>query len=131
VPPRADVEGEARSRDAAKLEKQTTAMGQAFQDAAARHKATVDVKVTRNYSGFRVGKESKMLLRLMAAARAIGVEPRLEESGGGSDVNIFRTHGIDALAISAGYSDVHTTGEHQTIPELVKATEMLLQAIVM
>ena len=65
----------------------------------------------------------------MAAARAVGIEPRLEESGGGSDVNVFRTHGIDALAVSAGYAAVHTTDETQSIPDMVKAAEMLLKAI--
>jgi tripeptide aminopeptidase len=69
------------------------------------------------------------LQRLMAAARAIGIEPRCEESGGGSDVNIFRTHGIDALVISSGFGDVHTTAEYQNIPELVKAAEMVLRAV--
>ncbi len=76
-----------------------------------------------------MGPENAIVQRLMAAARAIGVEPRLEESGGGSDVNIFRTHGIDALVISVGFGDVHTTAEWQSIPELVKATEMLLHAV--
>lgn len=129
VPPLVDIEGEARSRDAGKLERQTAAMTQALRDAAARHKTTVDITVTRNYNGFRVGPDNATVQRLMAAAKAVGIEPRLEESGGGSDVNIFRTHGIDALVISAGFGDVHTTAEWQSIPELVKATEMLVHAV--
>jgi tripeptide aminopeptidase len=129
VPATAEIEGEARSRDEAKLEQQTGAMVDAFKAAAARYGASVDITVTRNYSGFRAGAGSAVLQRLMAAARAVGIEPRLEESGGGSDVNVFRVHGIDALAISAGYGDVHTTAETQSIPDMVKAAEMLLKAI--
>ena len=129
VPEWVEMDGEARSRSEGKLETQTAAMVQALQDAAARHGAQADVKITRNYNGFRVGQESAVLRRLMAAAHAVGLLPRLEESGGGSDVNIFRTHGIDALAISVGYEGVHTTGEYQSIGELVKAAEMLLAAI--
>ncbi len=129
VPPLVEMEGEARSRDESKLARQTAAMTQALRDAAARHNTTADITVTRNYNGFRVGTDNAMVQMLMAAARAVGIEPRLEESGGGSDVNIFRTHGIDALVISVGFGDVHTTAEYQNIPELVKATEMLLHAV--
>jgi tripeptide aminopeptidase len=131
VPERTEVTGEARSRDGAKLEAQTAAMVKAFQDAAARHGAQADIVVTRNYSGFRAGPGDPMLQRLQAAARGAGLKPRLEESGGGSDVNIFRAHGIDALAISIGYEAVHTTSEWQSIPEMVRTAEMLLKLVTM
>ncbi len=131
VPALATIDGEARSRDAAKLEAQTAAMVAAFESAAQRHGATVDIKVTRKYDGFRVSEQSSAILRhLMAATRALGIEPRLEESGGGSDVNIFRTHGIDALVMSCGFGAVHTTDEYQSISELLKAAQILLKAIV-
>ena len=60
VPGRVDVEGEARSRNEAKLKKQTGAMVHAFEEAAARHGARAELTVTRNYHGFRVrgGKRS-------------------------------------------------------------------------
>jgi len=131
VPERVEIDGEARSRAEGKLQVQTSAMVDALRSAAARHGGRVDVTVTRNYDGFRIGLESATLQRLMAAARAIGIEPRLEESGGGSDVNIFRTHGIDAVTISVGYGAGHTTSEYQDIPEMVKTAELLLKAIVM
>lgn len=129
VPARVDIEGEARSRNEAKLEAQTAAMVRCFEEAAARNGARADVQLTRNYNGFRAGPDSPALQRLMAACRAVGIEPRLEESGGGSDVNIFRTHGIDAITTSVGYDEVHTVAEHQSITELVKSTEILLQAV--
>ena len=67
VPAITEIEGEARSRDEAKLKQQVTAMVDAFNSAAARHGATVDLTVTRNYSGFRAGPDSAILQRLTAA----------------------------------------------------------------
>jgi len=129
VPERTEVEGEARSRDEAKLEAQTAAMVRAFEEAAKRHGARADVTTTRNYNGFRVAADDPTLLRLMAAMRAAGIGPLLEGSGGGSDVNILRAHGIDALAISVGYRDVHSTCEVQSIPDLVETAELLLRIV--
>ncbi len=129
VPEQVVTEGEARSRDEAKLQAQTAAMVNAFHQAAARHGAKAEVAVSRSYDGFRVGEDNPTVQRLMAAMRAAGIEPRLEASGGGSDVNIFRAHGIDALAISVGCRDAHTTNETQSIPDMVKCAEVLLKAV--
>ncbi len=129
VPARVDMEGESRSRDGAKLDAQTATMVQALRSAAERHQATLEIKVTRTYGGFRVGPESPILQRLMAATRAMGIEPRCEASGGGSDVNVFRTHGIDALAMSVGYAEVHSMAEHQSIVEMAMAAEILLKFV--
>jgi tripeptide aminopeptidase len=129
VPDRVEIVGEARSRNEEKLEKQTATMAQALHDAAARHGATVDIAVNRNYHGFRVTPDNPVLQRLQAAIRACGIEPRSEESGGGSDVNVFRRHGIDALAMSAGYNQVHTKSEYLNISDMVNVARVLLAAL--
>lgn len=129
VPERVELLGEARSRNEEKLERQTAAMVQSLNEAAARYGAKVEIGVTRAYNGFTLKETDPMVARLMAAANSLGIKPLLEATGGGSDANIFYAHGIAALNLSAGYEDVHTTKEHIRVSELVRSAS-LVEAIV-
>ena len=70
VPDRVSVVGEARSRNVAKLEAQTTAMVRAFEEAAGRHGAHVEIDVKRAYSGYCLTEATPVVARA-AARRAV------------------------------------------------------------
>jgi tripeptide aminopeptidase len=118
--------GEARSRQLQKLEAQTAKMVAAFEDAAARHRATVDVQVTRAYDGYTLTEADEIVSRLVSACRATGVEPFLMPSGGGSDANIFNAQGIQVANLSTGMAAEHSTEEHIALGDMAACAEVLL-----
>jgi tripeptide aminopeptidase len=129
VPDHVELTGEARSRQLAKLEAQTARMVNVLEDAAQRHGATVDVDVTRAYDGYTLTEAAPVVSRLMSACRAVGVEPALVPSGGGSDVNIYNVHGMQVVNLSTGVYQPHSTEEHVAVADMVTCAEIVLKFI--
>ncbi len=125
VPEQVTIVGEARSRDEAKLDQQTAAMRRAFEEAAQRHGAQVEFEAFRAYGPQKIAPDAPIVQLCQAAAQRTGLEPRLVETGGGSDVNIFNMHGIEAVNLSIGYQEIHSTNEHIAIADLEKAARLV------
>lgn len=130
VPDEVRIRGEARSRDDVKLAAQTAAMVAAFQDAAERHGARAEVKLTRSYTGYRLTAENGVVAAAIAAAGRLGFPVNLKATGGGSDANIYAESGITCVVLSTGMADVHTTGEHIAIADMVNAARLLEEIVV-
>jgi tripeptide aminopeptidase len=125
VPDEVRIQGEARSRNDMKLAAQTAAMAGAFQEAAERHGARVEFKITRSYSTYKWTEKDPIVAQAMAAARRLGFTPTLEGSGGGSDANIYAEAGIPCAVLSTGMEDVHTSQEHIAIADMVDSARLL------
>jgi tripeptide aminopeptidase len=129
VPDEVELHCEARSRDEAKLIAQTQVMRSALEEAATRHKATVDLLQERSYDGFDLPPETPIVKRAVAAIEALDLLPLLLPSGGGSDANILNGGGIATINISTGMAEVHTAKENIAIEDLVGSAELLLQIV--
>jgi tripeptide aminopeptidase len=125
VPEYISIIGEARSRNEAKLDQQVAAMRQAFEAAAQRHGATVEFQAERAYGPQLIPEDAPIVQLCQGAAQRAGLEPRLLESGGGSDVNIFNMNGIQAVNLSVGYQEIHSTKEHIAIADLEKTARLV------
>lgn len=125
VAERTELVGEARSRDEEKLKRQTSAMVQALDTAAALAGARADIQVSRAYNGYNLAESTPIVSRMVQAARSLGIAPRLEATGGGSDANIFHAHGIAMLNLSAGYEDAHTARESIGVGEIVRLATLV------
>ncbi len=126
VPERVELLGEARSLDLSKLENQTMRMVQALEDAAGSFGGTVDVEVMRAYDGYTMTEADPVVSRLMSSCRAVGVEPALVPSGGGSDANIYNTLGLQVVNLSTGMRKPHTREEHIAVADMVTCAEIAL-----
>jgi len=129
IPDRVELRGEARSRQMTKLEAQTSKMVEALQSAARRYGASVDVEVQREYESYNLTESDPMVSRLMAACQAVGVEPVLVPTGGGSDANILNAAGMHVVNLSTGMAAEHSTAEHIAVAEMVTCAEIVLQCI--
>ncbi len=129
VPDLTEVRGEARSRDKAKLEAQVRRMVAAFEEAAARYGARVEVEVKREYTGFRLAPDEPIIRLLARGAAEAGLEPSYIETGGGSDANILNAAGIRIVNISCGMDKVHTTDEQIAVADMVRTAEWLLACL--
>lgn len=125
VPDRVELRAEARSRDVAKLDRQTEAMRVAFETAVARHGAELEWRVERAYGPVRLDGDAPIVTLCRRAMTAVGLQPRLIETGGGSDVNVFTMHGIAAVNLSIGYREIHSTAEHIAVADLEAAARVV------
>lgn len=123
------VEGEARSRQPAKLEAQTSHMRECFIQAAKNWNGQVEFKSELEYPSFSIKNDSTILKILENAASKCGYKFEGVVTGGGSDTNIFNSKGIEAVDISVGMTKVHSVNEQISITDMVKATLFLISII--
>ena len=125
VPDRVELWGEARSHDQDKLVAQVQAMVAAFEEAARARGASVQVEITHKYDAYRLRHDMPILQRVQGELQAMGCTPRLEISGGGSDVNVFAQRKLQVANVSVGYREIHSTGEHIAVADLERAAELV------
>ncbi|WP_027417340.1 M20/M25/M40 family metallo-hydrolase [Aneurinibacillus terranovensis] len=123
---RVEILAEARSLVHDKIIAQTEKMKQAFEKTAAEFGTTAEVHIDIMYPGFKFSAEDLVVQKAMAAVKAVGREPRVLSSGGGSDANVISGHGIPTVNLAIGYEDIHTTNEKIPVEELVKTAELVV-----
>ena len=58
----------------------------------------------------------RFVTRIMAD---MGLAPQIRPSGGGTDANIMRLHGIKSVVVGMSTNEMHTVNEYVVIPDLV------------
>jgi tripeptide aminopeptidase len=138
IPSEVVVRGEARSRNAAKLQGQTDHMIACFQDAVARASvmvdgkriaATLDHAVHRQYDGMDIPDDAPLVKKVIEAARRIGRVLEPQGTGGGCDANILNQRGIIAANVGTGMREIHTTREWLDINDMAAAAELTLEVL--
>jgi len=129
VPDKAKFIIEARSLSLEKLEVQSKHMLECVKAGADEIGAKVDIKHFRPYYGYSVSEDEPIVKRTMEAMVRLGIEPTLEQTGGGSDTNVFNSKGIKAVNLSMGAEDVHTEDEYVPVSELANLSRLLLELV--
>ncbi len=138
VPGEAVVRGEARSRDAAKLQTQVDHMVACFKDAVAgasvmvdgkRFEATLEHSVNRAYDGMNIPDDAPLVKKVLEAARRIGRELEPQGTGGGCDANILNQRGIVAANVGTGMREIHTTREWLDVNDMIAAVDLTLEVL--
>lgn len=124
-----EIEAEARSLLADKLDSQVAAMREAFEQTAEEFGAKVEFHSEIIYPGFKFTAEHPVVKLAERALARIGRTAKLFHSGGGSDANIFNGHGIPTINLAVGYEHIHTTNEQMPVKELVKTAELVTALI--
>lgn len=138
IPSEVVVRGEARSRNAAKLQGQTDHMVACFKDAVARASVVVDGKriaatldhaVHRQYDGMDIPDDAPLVKKVIEAARRIGRVLEPQGTGGGCDANILNQRGIVAANVGTGMREIHTTREWLDVNDMAAAAELTLEVL--
>jgi tripeptide aminopeptidase len=129
VTDRVELTAEARSLTNEKLDAQGTHMKTCFENAARDFGATVEVNIERSYYAFSLDADEPVVRHCAAAMRHLGLTPTLTSTGGGSDCNVFNRHGMKAVDLSIGMTDVHTCKESLRIDNL-ELTARLVEALI-
>ena len=129
VTDRVELTAEARSLSNEKLDAQRAHMKACFEEAAHQFGATVEVNIERSYFAFSLDADEPVVRHCTTAIRHLGLTPTLTSTGGGSDCNVFNRHGMKAIDLSIGMTDVHTCKESLRIDDL-ELTARLVEALI-
>ena len=129
VTDRVEITAEARSLTNEKLDAQGAHMKACLEDAAHEFGATAEVTIERSYHAFSLDADEPVVRHCAAAMRHLGLTPTLTSTGGGSDCNVFNRHGMKAVDLSIGMTDVHTCMKSLRIEDL-EMTARLVEALI-
>lgn len=129
VPELATFEAETRSMDEEKLQRQVEAMRAACEGAAAELGASLELEVTRSYSGYRFSPDDPVVRRARDAIARIGLQPTLSATGGGSDANSLNERGLPTVNLSTGMRDLHSVRESVDVADVGKLAELIVAIV--
>jgi len=138
VPDRVVIRGEARSHDDASLDRTTSAIRRAVQDAAAGASivlngkpvhAWVEERCEREYERMAVPEDAPIVALMKRTARELNRTIETVTIGGGSDANVFNAKGLPAVILGTGMRDIHTVGEWLDLNDFYACAELVLRAI--
>jgi tripeptide aminopeptidase len=124
VPENMTIRGEIRSRDLKKLEKHT----QHFQDILDKimlkyPEAKFNIDLHKEFDPYLFEETHSVIQLITKILKEMNIEPILEHSGGGTDVNILHLHGIEAICVAAGDYNAHTKREFVKISEMLQSAK--------
>jgi tripeptide aminopeptidase len=130
IPEETFLDGEIRSRDNRKLEHYSQQFHRLCAEVGAQFpEARISLDIRNTYQAYRVDGSHPTVAMIGRALASLGLEPRLEASGGGSDANVFFENGIGALPVGIGVRSFHTTQETAVISEVLQGAEMCQRLI--
>jgi len=131
VPECCEIRGECRSHDDEKLARVAAAMVEALQEGATHAGVDVDISLSHEYRAFALTGRSPVVRLSKAAITALGLEPRMQTGGGGSDANILNARGLPTVNLDAGMMQVHSAEEYVTLDDLERLCALSLQLIML
>lgn len=129
VPAEVDLVCEARSRDNARLDIQTEHMRSTLERECSAFGARASFEIKRQYPAFRLDDDTPVVRLAATAATACGLEPSLQESGGGSDANHFNAFGIPTAVLATGMQRVHTHDEYCLLSDMEKDHRWIVEIV--
>jgi len=134
VPELITLHGEVRSHDPEKLTRYTQEIFDTFsavinswqsrQETKDAH-PTFECDVTDDYPVLKLERDAPVIERIKQASIKAGKNIQLIVAGGGSDGNIFTSHGLQTAIVATGMNKVHTIDEQLDLNDMVSLTELI------
>jgi tripeptide aminopeptidase len=129
VCPFVKIRAEARSTSLDELDAQVGHMVQRFEQAAAEFGTTVEIDHARHYYSYHVPEDAPVVQVAQRASRALGLEPTLRTTLGGSDANVFNAKGLPSIVVATGMEFIHTHDERISRRDLVDTARLAYQLL--
>jgi len=125
VAERVEIQAEVRSRSREKLEKETNIILAKFEEVTAKHKARLSVNKELAYEAFTIDPAHPVISNAFKSGQKLGIEVRVQATGGGLDANILNSRGIPCVALGLGNDKPHTNEEYVIVSEMEKSVEFI------
>lgn len=129
VPERVKLIGEFRSFDSVRVKSLTERWKAVCEQVAQESEGKVEVNFSQTFEAIRLASDAPIVKAAVAGLKAVGVEPKLERTGGGSDANAFALRGIQCLVFPTGADRIHTPQERLILKNFYLCGEGVLQTI--
>lgn len=121
VPETVHLRGEIRSISQTKLKRHIAYFQKVINQALDKNQeAKIEMIIAMEFYSYALARTSNIVQQTILTLKKMGLKPVLEASGGGSDVNIFNTKGIETICVGAGFYNPHTTREYTLISEMLQ-----------
>ena len=125
VPENTIVRGEFRSRNMETLDSIRLQIEEALTEVRRMYpEAVIEDHLHTEFEAYTLTDDDPATMRVKDALRSLGLKPEMRPSGGGTDGNVFRLHGISAVVVGMADNGMHTVRESVTIPDLVDAAHL-------
>lgn len=125
VPENTILKGEFRSRNLEALDTIQLQISEVTKEVRQLFpEAVIETHLHTEFETYTLTDDDPATNRVKKTLRSLGLEPTMRPSGGGTDGNIFRTHGISSVVIGMADHGMHTVREYVTIPDLVDAAHL-------
>ena len=134
VPELVTLYGEVRSHSRKKLTLYTQEILDSFNEVIDNwedHQTTGEARpafeydITDDYPVLKLEQNSPVVKRIEQASAKSGKNIQFIIAGGGSDGNIFTSHGLQTAIVATGMNKVHTVDEQLDLNDMVSLTELL------
>ncbi|MCS7208327.1 MAG: M20/M25/M40 family metallo-hydrolase [Fimbriimonadales bacterium] len=129
VPDRVKLVGEFRSFDSERVKALAERWKAICEQVAQESEGKAEVKLSQTFEAVRLAPDAPIVRAAVAGLKTVGVEPKLERTGGGSDANAFALKGIQCLVFPTGADRIHTPQERLILRNFYLCGEGVLQTI--
>lgn len=124
VPGHAWLKAETRSFEIDKANTAASEIVAHFEQVAANADIAAKVTLDNKAINYNLDESGPLLAEVRQRLTAQGLTPKIVETYGGFDANIFAARGIEAIIIGAGYYNPHGPDEYINIPEFAQLFEL-------
>jgi len=129
VCPWVKIRAEARSTSVEELDAQIGHMIGRFEQAAKEWGTTVEIEHARHYESYEIPADSQVVQVALKASKALGLEPALRTTLGGSDANVYNAKGLPCIVMATGMEKIHTHEEHISRADLIATARLTLEVL--
>ena len=130
VPAEATFGGEWRSRNTETLDSIKIQLVATLDRARERYKeAQIEEDLEVMFQMYNLDPDEKIVQLVTRVMRDMALEPDIRPSGGGTDGNVMRLHGIESVVVGMSTNEMHTVDEYVVIPDLVNTAKFCQQVI--
>ena len=120
VPAEAAFGGEFRSRNTESFDLLRLQLLATVEEARQRYReATIEEQLEVLFHMYNLDPEESVVRMACRIMSQMNLAPNIQPSGGGTDGNVMRLHGIQSVVVGMSTNQMHTVDEHVIIPDLI------------
>lgn len=125
VPENTIIRGEFRSRNLESLDGIRLQINEILNEIRGLNPdSVIEDHLHTEFETYKLTDEDPATQRVKSALLSLGLTPTMRPSGGGTDGNVFRQHGISAVVVGMADHNMHTVREYVTITDLIDAAHL-------
>jgi tripeptide aminopeptidase len=138
IPGQVSLSGEVRSHQPERLQQVTEAIIRCCEEEVYNSSVVVDgktrlasmaIEIREDFPAMQIAETASIVQLVVNAGKTLQRPQQIAAAGGGSDANIFNSHGIEMVILGTGMAKVHTPQEQVAVADMEKVSTLLVEII--